>query len=365
MSGFYRRSREDRCGTIKPRQLYLNRDPTMTRNTAVSATGARIATSVAIGLAATFLFACADDSTPTTPALAPSAASASRLPVTIKGRIVFNSDRDRTPGTGYDIYSMMPDGSNVTRLTASFDNEMPALSPDGKRIAFMSNRDNGAYDIYVMNSDGTGVKRLAPSTAWNYKPTWSADGSKIVFTSTRDAADPNDRGTGASWEVYTVTSDGLTLTRVTNNSVGEFDPQLSPDGTRIVFASDRDHDSFWIRDLYVMNVDGTNVHRLTSQTGQLENPSFDPTGARIVYDIQSAGGVGGIFVLNGHATTQLRVNSGSTEFAPAWSPDGKQIAFTHHVSGGDGNILKMDADGSNVKYLTRSQGNSLRPDWGR
>jgi len=216
-----------------------------------------------------------------------------------------------------------------------------------------------------MNSDGSNVKRLTNTTVSNYKPTWSPDGSKILFTSTRDAADPTARGIGASWEIYIMNADGSNVKRVTNDNFGEFDQQMSPDGTRIVFASDRDHSSFFIRDLYIINADGTNLHRLTTQDGQLEAPMFDPSGNRIVYDIVSAGGVGGIFVLSGHTTTQLKFNVGGLDFAPAWSPDGKQIAYTHYVTGVGSNVLKMDADGSNAKMLTRSTGNNLRPDWGR
>jgi TolB protein len=327
--------------------------------------GARIATSVAIGLAATFLLACADDSTPTSllPAVGPS--TISRIPLDKQNRIVFMTNRDNLNAAGQcEIYSMLADGTGLIRLTTEgFDNQTPALSPDGKRVVFASNRDNGFYDIYVMNSDGSNVKRLTNTTVSNFKPTWSADGTKILFTSTRDAADPTARGVGASWEIYMMNADGSNVKRVTNNSFGEFDQQMSPDGTKIIFTSDRDHDAFWKRDLYVMNVDGTNIHRLTTQDGQLEAPMYDPSGTRIVYDIATAGG--GIFVLSGHTTTQLRFSVGGPDFAPAWSPDGKQIAYTHYVAGYGSNVLKMDADGSNQKYLTRTTGNNLRPDWGR
>src|SRR5689334_10769544 len=119
----------------------------MKHNISLAGGGARIATSVVIGLSATVLFACANESTPTSPSLAASAASASRLPVLQPDRIVYQSNRANT-GT-FDIYSMLPDGSDNTRLTTSFDNYYPSLSPDGKHIVFVSNRDNSALDIYV------------------------------------------------------------------------------------------------------------------------------------------------------------------------------------------------------------------------
>ena len=336
----------------------------MKRSTSLPAAGARIATSVTVGLAAVVLFACADDSSTTAPSPAASAVSAGRIPVAQENRIVYQSNRD--PLGSFDIYSMLPDGSGNTRLTSSFDNFYPALSPDGTRVVFTSNRDNPMYDIYVMNSDGSYVKRLAASAAANYNPRWSADGTKIIFTSTRGAADPTDRGLSASWEVYLMNSDGSNLKRVTNNTVGEWDPDLSPDGTQIVFASDRDHPRFsWNRDLYLMNVDGTNVRRLTSQDGTIEAPRFDASGQRVVYDVMN-GSAPGIYVLAGHSPTRLTFDAGgSIEFTPTWSPDGTQIAYTHFVSGTGSQIYKMNADGSNQKRVTRDPAYAQRPDWGR
>ena len=339
----------------------------MKRIISTPAAGARVATNLAIGVAATLLFACANDSTPTSPSFAASASSL-RVPGGSEKRIVFASDRANY-GTSFafDIYSVLPDGSGLTRLTSAYDNLYPALSPDGKHVVFTSNRDNPLYDIYVMNSDGSNVKRLTITAAANDKPTWSADGSKIVFTSTRNAADPNARGVGASWEVYIMNADGSNQKRITFNNVGEWDPQLSPDGARIVFASDRDHpESSWNRDLYTMNTDGTNIHRLTSQDGTAESPRYDAAGTRIAYDVVT-GSAPGIYVLSGHTPTRIAFNVGSLELSPAWSPDGKQIAYTHFVTGNNSysNIYKMNADGSSPKALTRDHYYVSSPDWGR
>ena len=335
----------------------------MKRIKSLPGAGARIATSVVIGLAATFLFACANDSTPTSPSVA---ASFSRVSAGNQDRIVFLSDRDNYPGNyNYDIYSMLPDGSGALRLTKTFDNAYPALSPDRKHIVFTSNRDNYLHDIYVMNSDGTNVKRLTTTTAVNYKPTWSADGTKIVFTSTRDAPHPSAYGIASSYEIYIMNADGSNVKRVTNDSYGEWDPVLSPDGTQIAFTSDRDHpESSWSRDLYIMNVDGSNLHRLTTQTGTIEAPNYDAAGKRLLYDVLNGSGVG-VYVLSGHTSTRLTAPVGALDITPTWSPDGTQIAYTHAITGGSSNIYKMNADGSNPKWLTRDPYYTQRSDWGR
>jgi len=338
----------------------------MKHTTSLPAAGARIATSVVIGLAATFLFACADDSTLTSPSPAAGAASLGRVPAAKQDRIVFQSNRDNIGN--YDIYSMLPDGTGITRLTFRiYDNWFPASSPDGKHIVFTSKGQNPLGDIYVMKSDGTNITRLTNTTAANYHPTWSADGTKIIFTSTRNAADPSAIEVNASWEIYTMNADGSNVKRITNNAVGEFEPHLSPDGTKIAFASDRDHlDSDVTTELYVMNVDGTNIHRLTWQIGRVGTPSFDPAGKRIVYYTTAAGTASGIYIYDpsSRAPIRLTFNNGASDVHPTWSPDGKQIAYSHWESNG-GEIFKMNDDGTGVTPLTSDAFVDMYPRWAR
>ncbi len=81
---------------------------------------------------------------------------------------------------------MNADGSNVQRITDGDGiDSWPVWSPDGKRIAFVSNR-TGNYEIYLMNADGSTIKNLTNNAAQDTSPTWSPDGKKIAFVSTRD-----------------------------------------------------------------------------------------------------------------------------------------------------------------------------------
>ena len=158
---------------------------------------------------------------------------------------------------------MDADGSNVVRLTTNSVSDsdwLPAWSPDGRRIAFQSNRD-GDTEIYVMNADGSNTSRLTNNFFYSdSSPDWSPDGSRIAFHSTRDGG----------FEIYAMDADGSNVVRLTNNSVDDANPSWSPDGRRIAFDSNRDGDS----EIYAMDPDGSNVVRLTDNSAVDVNASW-------------------------------------------------------------------------------------------
>ncbi|MDQ6728502.1 MAG: hypothetical protein M3066_20420, partial [Actinomycetota bacterium] len=191
------------------------------------------------------------------------------------GRIACASTRDGNS----QIYTFDPAGTEVqaTRITnnSAFDGR-PRYSPDGRKIAFESNRD-GPTEIYIMDAqvtapganaptDGTNVRRLTFTGTpghGNSSPTWSPGGDQIAFQSTR---------TG-QFQVFKINIDGTGETQLTNEAAESTLPAWSPDGAKIAFSSRRDDPS---ADVYTMNPDGTGVVNLTHSPGEDSWPTWSP-----------------------------------------------------------------------------------------
>ncbi len=273
-------------------------------------------------------------------------------PAAVTGRIAFASERDEV--FNLDIYVINADGSGVTRLTTSIATDNgPTWSPDGSRIAFTSTRD-GDNEIYLMNADGSGQTRLTTHLAFDVSPAWSPDGSRIAFASDRDSITPGNL------DIYVFNADGSGLTRLTTNSATDEGPAWSPDGSRIAFSSTRD--GVRNHEIYVMNADGSGQTRLTTNDLNDLDPAWSPDGSRIAF-ASFRDGDGEIYVMNADGSGQTRVTtSPGRDNAPTWSPDGSHIAF---VSERDGNpeISIMNADGSGQTRLTNNQARDRNPTW--
>jgi Tol biopolymer transport system component len=223
---------------------------------------APIATLIALSAApAVLLLAGCQEATPVSPPPAPSAAllpvdaSATQQKTKSSGHIVF--------ARGDGLFIMNANGTALRQLTTCGCDILPAVSPDGQRVAFT--RFSGKSDTYVMNVDGTGVTRLTENAGNNTGPAWSPDGTRIAFSSDRDG----------DQEIYVMNADGTGPVRLTTSPGSDFSPTWSPDGTHIAFVSDRAGGAD-LGEIFVMNADGTHV----SQVAEVEAADGDLTVAR-------------------------------------------------------------------------------------
>jgi TolB protein len=199
----------------------------------------------------------------------------------------------------YDIYSANLDGSGLKRLTDNpqYDAE-PVVSPDGRQIVFGSQRE-GNFDVYVMDSDGSNVKRLTDRTGYNGGPWFSPDGRKIVWRAWypetaeekalwQDCMEKNYI-VAVPLDLWVMNADGSDKRLVLHNGATNFAPSWHPDGKRIIFSSNKDD---WRADikqyghnfeLYLINLDGTGLERLTYNTTFDSFPMFSPDGRKLVF----------------------------------------------------------------------------------
>lgn len=155
-----------------------------------------------------------------------------------------------------------PQGLAVHSITeGSHSDRSPRWSPDGLRIAFVSDRD-GNDEIYVVYINGADPVRLTDSGSQDKAPTWSPDGSSIAFASNRDG----------NFEVYAVDADGSSPTNLTRDPSDDVDPCYSPDGTKLVFVSTRSETGEL--QIFTMSTDGASVEQLTTSVGNNTQPSW-------------------------------------------------------------------------------------------
>ena len=293
-------------------------------------------------------------------------------------QIVFMSKADSAEGELY----LLDKAGEITRLTNNNRHENnPALSPDGKKVAFNAGdaSDMLTWDIYVLDLDTKQETQLTNNNVIDAHPDWSPDGDKIVFGSFRD----NSGNAAGAADIYVMNADGTgSLTQLTSTQWEDNDPEWSPDGTKIVFKSTRDTQTSAREEIYVMNSDGSGVKRLTQTSGWQSDhdPSWSPNSDKVVF-VRFEGSRAwtdgtdltilatkwqeltpwNIYAVDLSGNTQkLTSNAQAGWGAVVYSSDGSKILYgrldwipdsSNKIIGADHRLILMNADGSDQKQL--------------
>lgn len=251
------------------------------------------------------------------------------------------------------VYRVDSDGADLEVLTPlGASTFSPAWAPDGRRIAYTEFHPDGGR-LYLQDVE-TGARRLVATTdrGLSYTPAFAPDGRTLVFSRSDEA--------GTDIFSYDVERD-CCLQRLT---VGRFadnlSPTFSPDGRRIAFVSTR----AGLPQIYVMSADGTGQELFApfdyGVTGSSNAPEWSPDGLSLAFH-RDVGGSPQVFLMDTQARTVRQLTSAARNEDPSWAPDGRHLAF---VSSRTGNrqIWVIDLETGRIRQVTRV-GDARLPAW--
>ncbi|OGP11990.1 MAG: hypothetical protein A3G39_07010 [Deltaproteobacteria bacterium RIFCSPLOWO2_12_FULL_43_16] len=277
------------------------------------------------------------------------------------------------------IYSIDPDGQNITQITNDSygytGDFSPALSPDGTKLAFSATdgykRDIIVVDLTSTNAYPGNIIRILDSTpsgsSYSYdesSPSWSPDGTEI--TATRWQGSSTDR------EIIIFNVDTGEWRQITSSAVVEQIGKLewSPTESRIVYSATTSESGSSRDDIFVINTDGSNKINLTNDNYADTSPSWSPDGAQILFSSKRDGGsIYDLWVMDADGKNPRHITDYTQSiYSSAWSPDGEQIVFS--IGTGYSDLYIIDSDGTCPYALTNDNYYSYTalngsPSWGR
>lgn len=286
------------------------------------------------------------------------------FPRGLTGVLAFQSDSrgPSNPSGHVRLFTLDLATGAIAALTGAnaWDDEQPRWSPDGRRIAFKSNR-NGTtnYDLYVMDADGQNLVRITDHPAHDFDPAWLPDGESLVFSSARDSRA----------DLYRVWLSDLRVDRLTDHFAGRaIMPTVSPNGAWVAFtAQTLPQAGGWTYQIHVLELT-TNMTWAFDESGPACWPSWSPDGQSIAH-VLLAREPTVVQTLSSFGTSPQPLVGDPTRwhYYPDWSPDGQLLAVSvspQHSVGEDWDLAIVDPTRSTpYQRLTTGAANDRLPDW--
>ena len=214
------------------------------------------------------------------------------------------------------LFAFQPGEQPFKRLTnGPWRDITPAISPDGSRLAFASNRD-GSFDLYLLELTSGEISRLTDTPQYEASPSWSPDGLWLAYESYID-----NPQSGGDLEIFIKPiDDSVEPIQLTFHPEADHSPTWSPQGRKIAFVSTRNGDSdIWLADLDAVDERFSNLSH--NRDAEEYHPAWSPDGAKLTWSSLSSEGIQDIYLFD-LAQPDLRPKRLNNGDWSAWSPDG-------------------------------------------
>jgi TolB protein len=251
-------------------------------------------------------------------------------------------------GQNKELWIMDADGANARALTADKSIvQSPSWSPEGSLLLFTSWRAGNGPAIWVMSPEQRKPYLISGRPGLNTSAAYAPDGQKISCTLSQDG----------NAEIYVLDARGGNAQRLTNNRAIDTAPAWSPTGRELAFTSDRSGSP----QIYLMDAVGGGIRRLTFDVDYTDSPTWSPKGDRIAFVTRVGGGFD-VWTCRADGTGAKPAVTGGNNENPRWSADGRHLVFASDRDGGYG-LWVTDLDGAVPRKLDTGGRRSVSPAW--
>ena len=253
-------------------------------------------------------------------------------------RIVFVDESGPRNQRKKRLAIMDQDGANLRYLSEGRSIELtPRFSPSRQEITYMS-YEGDRPRVYLLQIETGQREVVGDFPGMTFSPRFSPDGQKVIMSLLRDDGNSN---------IFTLDLRSKQTTRLTTSNAIDTSPSYSPDGSQIVFTSDR----AGREQLYVMGADGSGQNRISFGDGKYSTPVWSPRGDLIAFTKQT-GGEFQIGVMRPDGSGERILSTGNQQEGPTWAPNGRVLMFFRQVPGAGGPMLhSVDLTGRNEQQI--------------